>query len=930
MRNPFRPSDAAPLPHSLVAQSGPDAPLVPARDSVRRSRSPLLQGLAGLGLALGLAWVAPAQAAAPDFTLTQTVPSSGDGTFTLSNNSAGYSVSEVVVSGLGTYAATTRAGWSAEAFFFDDPMNCQAATGFAIGTGFCYALTDTSAGSAVGPGAQETFTFDPQFTDPSFDQTFFVEFTDANGDAMACMGTTSSGCSASTPVPEPSTWSLMALAFLALCIALRRRLAAPLLQFGALAGALFGWSLPGHAAVTSIVIDSTTAVSGAPVPYTTYKGRIFGELDPADAHNAIIQDIALAPLNGNGKVPYVSSFQLTAPASAANSNGLLVYEVSNRGGNAIPAGASIASGAAYLQSGWQGDIESNCATAYPCTPLTVPYTGSTQQIVVPVAVNHDGSVITGKVYSHIASATGSTAQLVVYTTPVPYKPLSLTDPTQSTLTAIAGQTTAGVDGPKTPLTLGVDWAWADCRTVPFPGTPDPTRVCMKNGFNPSMLYEMVYTAVNPLVLGVGYAAARDAISFFHHAASDANGTANPIAGWTTKVISIGGSQSASFIRGSIFYGFNQDEQDRKVVDGAWGEIDGRMLFMNARFALPDVITNLYMMGDEAPVWWADYPNRARNLPPNGILHRCNETGTCPEIMETFGSLEMYAEKMSPDLVGMTAQEDIPLPANVHRYYFPGTTHGGGSGGFTYNANPAPSGACVYPANPNPESDQNAALQDAFFAFILSGTPMPASVYPKLSQGQLVGATKAEVGFPTIPGYPYQGSQLWPVLKYDFGPQVDYNNETGIMTVQPPTVDAVLPTLVPRVNVDGNEIVGVPSVNLQAPLATYSGWNTYAAGSYKGQQCALAGSSWPFAETKAARVAAGDPRASLEERYGTHAGFVCQVTAAANKAAAQRFLRASSVATLVAQAQASNVLTTGYTPTAADTALGNAICMMANR
>jgi hypothetical protein len=53
-----------------------------------------------------------------------------------------------------------------------------------------------------------------------------------------------------------------------------------------------------------------------------------------------------------------------------------------------------------------------------------------------------------------------------------------------------------------------------------------------------------------------------------------------------------------------------------------------------------------------------------------------------------------------------------------------------------------------------------------------------------------------------------------------------------------------------------------------------------------------------------------------------------VTAAANKAVAQRFLRASSVATLVAQAQSSNVLTTGYAPTAADTALGNALCMMA--
>ena len=924
MRNPFRPSCAATLPHAPSPQSER------ARHGDSARRPPLVRALLGLGLALGLAWATPASAV-PDFSLTETVPASGDGTFTLANNSAGYSVSEVVVSGLGSYAGTTRAGWSAAAFFFDDPLNCQTGTGFSIGTGFCYALTNTATGSAIGPGATETFTFDPSLTDASLGQTFFVEFTNAAGASMACMGTTGAGgCSAVAAVPEPSTWSLMALALLALGIGLRRRVAGGLLHLGALAGAMLGWSLPSQAAVTSIVIDSTASVSGAPTPYTTYKGRVFGELDPADTHNAIIQDIKLAPKNADGKVPYVSTFQLTAPTSAADASGLLIYEVSNRGGNAIPSGASLVPGAIYLQSGWQGDIEAKCATAYPCTPLDVPYTGTTQQIVVPTATNADGSAITGKVYGHIASASGSTAQLIIYTTPVPYKPLSLTDPSQSTLTAVASQTTTGVDGAKTPLTLGVDWTWADCSSVPFPGTPDPTHVCLRSGFNPSTLYEMVFTAVNPQVLGVGYAAARDTISFFHHATADSTGTANPVAGLTTKVVSIGSSQSASFIRGSIFYGFNQDESNRKVVDGAWGQIDGRMLFMNARFALPDVITNLYMMGDEAPVWWADYPNYARGLPANGILHRCNENGTCPQIMETFGSLEMYAEKMSPDLVGMTAQADIPLPPNVYRYYYPGTTHGGGSGGFTYNATPAPSGACVYPANPNPESDQNAALQDDFLALIMNGTPMPPSVYPKLSQGQLVVATKSNVGFPTIPGYPYEGNNLWPVLKYDFGPGVDYSNQSGIMTIQPPTVLAVLPTLVPRVNVDGNEIVGVPSVNLSAPLATYSGWNTYAAGSYKGQQCALSGSSWPFAETKALRVAAGDPRASLEERYGTHAGFVCQVTAAANKAVAQRFLRASSVATLVAQAQASNVLTSGYTPTAADTALGNALCTMAAR
>ncbi len=625
-------------------------------------------------------------------------------------------------------------------------------------------------------------------------------------------------------------------------------------------------------------------------------------------------------------MPYIATFQITEPTNSAQANGLLIYEVSNRGGNAIPAAASLITGVTYLQSGWQGDVLAHCPTPYPCTSLTVPYTGTQQVIQVPVAHNADGSTITGPVYGHIHDATGSTNQMIIESTPVPYQPLSM-DTTKSQFWSLASQTTTGVDGPKTPIASS-DWAWADCSTVPFPGTPDPTRICLKNGFNSNLLYEMVFTAKDPLVLGVGYAATRDAISFFHHASADDNGTPNPIAGQISKVLDIGSSQSGAFIRASIFYGFNQDESNQQVADAAWPQIDGRMLFMNSRFALPDVLLELYMMGDEAPVWWADYPNKARNLPAAGLLDACKATNTCPQIMETFGSLEFYGEKMAPDLVGMTADADIPVPPNVHRYYNPGTTHGGGGGGFTYVPNPPPTSNCVFAANPNPESDTNNALQDDFIAFIMNGTAMPPSVYPKISQGQIVAATKAGEGFPTIPGYPFGGNQLWRVLKYDFGPNINYANQTGFATIQPPIVDRVLPAVAPKVNSDGNEVSGVPSVLFQAPLGTYTGWNIIATGVYKGQQCNLSGSYYPFKETKAERVAAKDPRPSLEERYGTHSGYVCVVTAAANKNVSQRFLRATAATTLIAQAAASNVLT-DITPTPADQNLANFLCSTAN-
>ena len=107
--------------------------------------------------------------------------------------------------------------------------------------------------------------------------------------------------------------------------------------------------------------------------------------------------------------------------------------------------------------------------------------------------------------------------------------------------------------------------------------------------------------------------------------------------------------------------------------------------------------------------------------------------------------------------------------------------------------------------------------------------------------------------------------------------------------------------------DGNEIGGVPVVLLEAPLGTYLGWNITATGFHKGQVCNYQGGWIPFAKTLAERMVTGDPRLSLTERYGNHAGYVAAVTAAADRIMAQGYLLKADRDALVAAAAASNVL-----------------------
>jgi hypothetical protein len=674
--------------------------------------------------------------------------------------------------------------------------------------------------------------------------------------------------------------------------------------------ALAALSAPAHARVTRIVIDQqvSPAFNGASLgsagPYETLAGHAFGELDPDDPHNAIIQDIKLAPRNARGMVEYTSSFQLVKPIDMSRSSQLMWHDVPNRSGRITIGALERANGDIGLSSGWQGDNSGQ----------TVPRPNN-DTVTVPVAKNPDGSPITGQVMGRILNAAGpSSRPMIVHSNPLPYRPVTL-DTRQATLTSHASESIDGVIGATAEI-APPDWAFARCSAdIPFPGTPDPTQICLKNGFDPKLLYQVVFTAQDPPVLGIGFAAFRDVASFFRNAEKDDVGTPNPVAHGVRWAITRGRSQSGNFIRGFIHLGFNQDEAGRQVYDGAWPIIAGRRIALNIRFAMPDGVLKLYEPGSEGPQWWTPWPDPIRGLPAASILDRCTATHSCPKIIEHFGAAEVWGLKLTPEWVGTAGDADIPLPDNVRRYYIASTQHGGGKGGFSTVALAPPAcpsagyGVGLLADNPLPHTETVNAIQMHFRDWVMKGVEPPPSRYPNLANGMLVDATSQAMDFPTLPGLP-PGSPTGlvnPVLDYDFGPNYNPLDGAGVITVVPPRIKHVIRMKVPKVDADGNEQGGVPVVLRDAPLGTYLGWNITAAGFHKGQVCNYAGGMIPFAKTKAERLASEDPRPSLEERYSNHAGYVAAVATAARKAVAEGFLLEADMKKLVAQAEASDVL-----------------------
>lgn len=372
----------------------------------------------------------------------------------------------------------------------------------------------------------------------------------------------------------------------------------------------------------------------------------------------------------------------------------------------------------------------------------------------------------------------------------------------------------------------------------------------------------------------------------------------------------GSSQSGRWIRTFLQLGFNQDENGRQVVEGATPHIASNRGAFNVRFAQPTRLsgtqhTEVQYPGAESPATWGVSHDPLAGV-TGGQLDRCRTTHSCPKIIQTVSDTEFWQSLMSLNITDSQAGHDIPLPPDVRLFQFSSTQHGTGNplAQPAPGVTPTPSASCQLTANVNVYVYQQRALLVALREWAVNGTEPPASLYSSLQDGSLVKPN--EIHIPYIPAVNFTLPGLANRKFYlDRGPAFNSEDISGIMA-EPPEFGAEYVVLLPQVDADGNDIDGLRNTTVQVPLGTYTGWNIRKAGFSEGDSCDLTGGYIPFFKTKAQRLAAGDPRLSLEERYPTHADYVAKVTAEANDLVSKRLLLPQDAASIIAAATAAPV------------------------
>jgi hypothetical protein len=639
------------------------------------------------------------------------------------------------------------------------------------------------------------------------------------------------------------------------------------------------------ARVVRVVVDSRQLIGGGkPVgaagPCERITGRVFYAFDPANPHDRQIVDLALAPRNDRGEVEAWGEFVIVRPTDSSRASGITVVDVTNRGNQTalvFNLGARrdlapdspefygdaflLARGVTVAAVGWQFDVPAGGGGLR----FSPPPTGAPGAVTGPV--RSDVTVDAATRTISLGHGVG-TSRAVGY-------PVADPDAGVNVLTVR--------DDPVGPRRTVPRSTWRFAREEAGGAVvDDPRSVYMAEGFQPGKIYEVVYVAKDPVVVGAGLAAVRDFVSYLKHDP----GSLAP----TRYGIAYGVSQTGRLLRHFLYQGFNTDEAGRKAFDGMFAHTAGagRGSF-NHRFAQPS--------RDAQPYSTFFYPTDV--FPFTSVEERDPDTGArgallakagpgagLPRVFYVDGGYEYWGRAASLTHTTVDGRAELGFTRLERRYVIASAQHSSPAP-FPPPAGARDEGRPSFRGNVLDQRLVLRALMAALCDWVSKGIEPPASRYPKIAD--LV--RPPDVKFPAIPGVALARVPAQP-YRVDYGPRW----KDGIIDVEPPRLGAPYVVLVPQVDDCGNDASGIRSVELRVPLATYFPWRLRPpTGAGADRLMSFTGTFVPLPRTEDERRATGDARPSIERLHHDRSRFLAEVDQAAGEMVKERVLLAADVA-----------------------------------
>lgn len=633
------------------------------------------------------------------------------------------------------------------------------------------------------------------------------------------------------------------------------------------------------ARVVRVTIDKRELIAngapfGAAGAYERLTGRVYFAFDPTNPQDRRIVDLDRAPRNAAGEVEAWSEFVMLVPRDAAKRNGVTLVDVVNRGGmtvgvfqlnaqrSASPADSAyygdaflLRRGYTVVMLGWQWDILPGAAGLHFAPPVAGdaahPITG-----LVRSDITIDAPTRTIPLGHRVG-----TSQALGY-------PVS--DPLDSANTLTVR------DDPLGARRVVPRGQWQFAREELGVAIPDTRSVYMTEGFQPGKIYEVIYRAKDPVVVGTGLAAVRDMISYLKYDSAS-------IA--PTKVgIAYGVSQTGRFLRHFLYQGFNTDERGRMAFDGIFAHTAGagRGSF-NHRFAQPSrdaqPYSTFFYPTDLFPFTSTDEVDPVTKA-RGGLRTAWKQGAKLPKVFYVDGGYEYWGRAASLTHTSVDGRTDIGFLPSERRYVVSSAQHSSPAA-FPLPAAQKMDSVRAWRGDPLDQRLALRALLVALTAWVRDGTAPPPSVYPTVMGGTLVRADRRRN--PVIPGIAFPSSPYTP-HRLSFGEEW----ASGIVTREPPDVGASYVALVPRVDLYGNEMGGIQSVELRVPLATYLPWQLRTIPPTD-RLVSFQGTFVPLQRVESDRRSLGDSRPSLERMYPSKTAFLTAVDRATRALVTQRFL-----------------------------------------